>query len=165
MISETENVNADGTKAEPGRFLIFTLAQKPFAIPLMKVKEVIAVKDVTPIPQSPPYFRGVMNLRGLVIPIMDLKTKLGMNVKGQPETSVIIMDMGNTSIGVVVDSVDSVASFEAGDISPPPAGITPGAGKHLSGVAKRENDLVLLMDPSCILNIAEQKFARQAQSA
>jgi purine-binding chemotaxis protein CheW len=131
----------------------------------MKVKEVIAVKEVTPIPQSPPYFRGVMNLRGLVIPIMDLKTKLGMSVKGGAETSVIIMDMGNTSIGVVVDSVDSVASFEEADISPPPSGIAPGAGKHLSGVAKRENDLVLIMDPNCILSVAEQKFARQTQAA
>lgn len=163
MIQETENTEA--AKAEPGRFLIFTLTQKPFAIPLMKVKEVIAVKEVTPIPQSPPYFRGVMNLRGLVIPIMDLKTKLGMAVKGGAETSVIIMDMGNTSIGVVVDSVDSVASFEEADISPPPGGIAPSASKHLSGVAKRENDLVLLMDPNCILSIAEQKFVRQTQAA
>jgi purine-binding chemotaxis protein CheW len=88
-----------------------------------------------------------------------------MSVKGGAETSVIIMDMGNTSIGVVVDSVDSVASFEEADISPPPSGIAPGAGKHLSGVAKRENDLVLIMDPNCILSVAEQKFARQTQAA
>jgi purine-binding chemotaxis protein CheW len=165
-MTDGSNEQSSDSKSAAGRFLIFTLAQKPFAIPLMKVKEVIAFKEVTPIPQAPAYFRGVMNLRGLVITVLDLKNKLSISSKTESnETSVIILDMGDMPIGVMVDSVDSVASFQEGDISPPPSGLAPGTGKHLSGVAKRANDLVLIMDPDCILGAADQKIVRQSQAA
>ena len=106
----------------PGdRYLSFNLGVEEYAVPLLAVREVIAMPEYTPVPYTPPYFLGIMNLRGQVISIMDLRQKLGVKPLQQAETTVIICDLGGASIGVVVDSVNTVLSPKAEEIciSPP----------------------------------------------
>lgn len=101
---------------EVNRYLNFSLGEEEFAIPLLSVKEVIAVPETTPIPHTPPHFLGIMNLRGQVISVIDLRKKFSINTKNTEETSVIILDLKNHFLGVVVDSVTSVLAIKNSDI-------------------------------------------------
>src|SRR5688500_4394511 len=94
------------------RYICFSLGDENFAIPLLAVREVIGVPEVTPIPQTPAYFLGIMNLRGLVISVMDLRTKLGIKPKGGTEETVMILDLGNFNLGVLVDQVTQVVEVD-----------------------------------------------------
>src|SRR5258708_2612365 len=104
-----------------GRYLSFSLGKEEYAIPLLKVKEVIAVPDTTPVPFTPAHFLGMMNLRGQVISVVDLRLKLGMKkVDRTEETAVIIIDLDPIFLGIVVDSVNKVLNLTEGEISNPP---------------------------------------------
>src|SRR4051812_20439300 len=102
------------------RQLVFSLGAESFAIPLLSVKEVIAVPEVTPIPFAPAHFKGIMNLRGQVISIIDLRAKLGIKPRVGGETSVIICDLAPICLGVIVDSIDCVVAPESTQMSDRP---------------------------------------------
>src|SRR5687767_11797892 len=94
------------------RYICFRLGDEEFAIPLLSVREVIGVPNVTPVPQTPSYFLGIMNLRGLVISVMDLRLKMNIKGKDSAESTVIILDLGNYNLGVLVDEVISVIAID-----------------------------------------------------
>ena len=94
------------------RYLCFSLGEETFAIPLLSVREVIAVPEITRVPQTPAHFMGIMNLRGQVISILDLRTKMGIKVQKTSETPVIICDLSPLCVGVVVDSIQAVLNAE-----------------------------------------------------
>src|SRR5689334_6329228 len=86
------------------RYLAFSLCKEQYAIPLLQVKEVIGLTDTTPVPYMPNYFKGIMNLRGQIISVIDLRLKFRMtNVETGKQTAVVILDLGPLSIGIVVD--------------------------------------------------------------
>src|SRR5687767_10694765 len=95
------------------RLLVFSLGDEEYCISLSQVKEVIAPPRITPIPKVPPYFLGMMDLRGTVVAVIDLRTKLGMPRRDpMPEMAIIILDLGSKSLGVVVDSVNHVLTLD-----------------------------------------------------
>ncbi len=144
-----------------GSYLCFSLGKEKFAMPLLQVKEVIANAETTNIPQAPPYFRGIINLRGQVISVLDLRSKLKIGkAESTPETTIVILDIGEHSLGAIVDSVDSVASFEADEISAPPSHDSSAKIDFIVGVAKREKDLVLIIDIKKALNTDDMKAVR-----
>lgn len=102
------------------RYLCFNLGKEEFAIPLLSIKEVIGIPEITSVPQSPSHFLGIMNLRGQVISVMDLRQKLGIKNSKTDETSVIILDLGANQLGVVVDQVNSVQLLTKEEISEKP---------------------------------------------
>lgn len=146
-----------------GRYLCFSLNRERFAVPLLKVKEVLGNIETTPIPQAPSHFKGIMNLRGTVISVVDLRTKMQIKTNNpSAESTIIIFDLDSISIGVVVDSVDCVRSYETKDISPPPDL----KDNYITGVAKEENSLTLLIDIHSILNREDLKTLKsQSQKA
>ena len=105
---------------ESERFLGFSLGEEYYGIPLLKVREVIGMPEITPVPQSPKHFLGIMNLRGQVISIIDLRTKLNVPPKKISETAVVICDIGGAHLGIVVDSVNQVYSPNNGEITEKP---------------------------------------------
>jgi purine-binding chemotaxis protein CheW len=131
------------------RYLRFTLSTESYGMPLLSVKEVIAATAVTPLPQMPPYFLGIMNLRGQVVSVLDLRLKMGIKAVRSPENAVIICDIGSEPVGILVDSICSVLEAEASEISDPPDASTSAQSRLLLGVYRDENQLTLL------LNIAE----------
>lgn len=146
------------TQQEEKRFLCFSLGKEKFAMPLQQVKEVIANVETTSIPQAAPYFKGIMNLRGRVISIIDLRLKLKVGkAETTPETTIVILDINDLSLGVIVDSVNSVTSFERSAISDPPLSDTTLKADYLFGVARTENDLTLLIDLNQVLNTDDLK--------
>jgi purine-binding chemotaxis protein CheW len=146
------------------RFLSFSLGEEDFAIPLLTVKEVIAMPEVTPIPQTPPYFLGIMNLRGQVISVMDLRQKLGIKTKASEETAVIICDLSNTCVGVVVDSINQVLTPQEGEVSEKPEIQASKASEFITGVYRREQKLTLFLDLGRSLNLEDQAVVQKASA-
>lgn len=146
------------TLESASRFLCFSLGKEKFAIPLLQVKEVIANTETTNIPQAPPHFKGIMNLRGQVISVIDLRIKLKV---GKPEstteTTIVILDVNGLSLGVIVDAVNSVTSFDKSVISEPPVHDAAVKTDYIFGVARHEKDLTLLIDLKKVLNTDDLK--------
>jgi purine-binding chemotaxis protein CheW len=145
-------------------FLSFSVNSEKFALPLLAIKEVIGNTATTPIPECPPYFKGIINLRGQVISIVDLRLKLNGNKSSTPAGStIIILHMPDVSLGIIVDSVDSVISVNASEISPPPD-VQNAKTEFITGVARRGNELVLILDMKYLINPADREKI-QAQKA
>lgn len=148
------------------RFLCFSLGSEEYAIPLLRVKEVIAVPDVTQVPFTPNYFLGIMNLRGQVISIMDLRQKFGIKSKEINETSVIICDLDHMSIGVVVDAINSVITPSPEEMAPKPDIQSSKTTDYITGVYRKEKRLVLFLDIAKTLTGEDQEaLNRKAKKA
>ena len=126
------------TNAELSRFIEFSLGKEDYAIPLLMVREVISVPETTPIPKSPTHFLGIMNLRGQVISVVDLRKKLKVEAKQDKEEAVIIVDIGGMNIGVVVDSINKVLAFSSDDVSEMPEVENQINTQYIFGVYKKK---------------------------
>lgn len=144
------------------KYLCFNLGVEEFAIPLLAVREVLGVPEVTPIPQSPTHFLGVMNLRGQVISVMDLRLKLSIKSTPSDETAVIILDLGSYSLGVVVDRVNSVIEIGSDVATEKPSLETSKANEYVTGIYRKNDHLILLLDISKALSVDEKKIANKA---
>jgi len=148
-----EKVNYDDD-----RYIEFNLGIERFSIPLLMVKEVIPMPDMTKVPNSPSYYVGIMNLRGQIISVVDLRTK--MNIKAsevEQEIAVIIVEIDGIGIGLIVDSVNKVLKVGNSDIVDVPKISNQINAKFVSGVFKINEDLVVLLDVHSLLDITEIK--------
>ena len=148
-----------------GRYICFTLGNEKFAIPLLQVKEVIGNIDITPVPQSPAFYEGIMNLRGQIIPVIDLRTKLGIKKGPSKEVTIIILDFDPHSLGVIVDSIESVNSYESKDISVAEEADLFIKAEFILGVAKKEKELTMILHLKAILHIADFPIQKQSLNA
>lgn len=144
------------------RYLTFSLGTDRYGIPLLSVKEVLAMPEIKSVPETPAYFLGLMNLRGQIVPVIDMRTKLGLKPIARTESTVIISDCGDSVIGVVVDSVDSVIAPNVEDISPPPEMANGKNAAYLRGVCRHNETLLLFLDLPALLNV-EEKTALQSK--
>ncbi|WP_245589121.1 chemotaxis protein CheW [Desulfatirhabdium butyrativorans] len=143
-----------------GKYLTFTLAGEEYGIGILKVKEIIGMMAITTVPQTPAYVKGVINLRGKVIPIVDLRLKFDMASINQTEkTCIIVVEVANggqkVMIGILVDSVSEVLNIKGGDIED-----TPNFGSHLNteyilGMAKTGGKVKILLDIDRVLSNEE----------
>lgn len=131
----------------------FRLAQEEYGVQITKVQEIILVGDITRVPQTPPYVKGLINLRSTVIPIIDLRTRFGLpTADPTDETRIMVVNVAGKTIGVIVDAVSEVLRITPEQVSPPPPTIA-GLGKeYLTGLAKLENRILILLDIDKILN-------------
>lgn len=141
-----ENQENQNNQDEVNRYLNFSLGIEEFAIPLLTVKEVIAIPETTPIPHTPAHFLGIMNLRGQVISVIDLRKKFSISPKKTEENSVIILDLKTEFLGVVVDSVTSVLAIKNSEISEKPMIESSRSTEYITGVFRKTEQLVLLLD-------------------
>lgn len=145
------------------RYLAFSLREEQYAIPLLQVKEVIGMTTPTPIPQTPSYFKGIINLRGQVISVIDLRAKLQLSkAEDGPETSIIILDLEPFSIGVIVDSINSVQALGVEDLSSAPDA-TSIKEQYLTGVARKDNRLTLILDIRATLSVQDMTAIKNNQ--
>lgn len=143
------------TQLNTERFLVFNLGTDSFAIPLLVVKEVIAVPDVTPLPFVPQHFIGIINLRGQVVSLMDLRLKLGVKATNTEETAVIIADLAPLTIGIIVDNVDSVIKPARQDINTKPEVDHHNNSEFITGVMRKDNRLTMFIDIARALDTHE----------
>ncbi|OFZ22553.1 MAG: hypothetical protein A2X94_03605 [Bdellovibrionales bacterium GWB1_55_8] len=137
------------------KYLSFSLGNEEYAVPLLGVREVIAIPDITPVPHTPPHFLGMMNLRGQVISVIDLRLKFNIKAEKTAETSVIIFDLATSALGVVINSVNSVLPLDSANIAPRPEIQSYKSTEYITGVSKHDNKLILLLDINKALSIEE----------
>jgi purine-binding chemotaxis protein CheW len=150
-----------------GKYLTFTLAGEEYGIGILKVKEIIGMMTITMVPQTPGYVKGVINLRGKVIPVVDIRLKFGMAAMDYTErTCIIVVEIVRNSdrilIGIVVDSVSEVLNIKAGDIEE-----TPNFGSQLDtdyilGMAKAGGGIKILLDIDRVLHAEELDAIKMA---
>jgi len=133
------------------QYLTFNLDDEVFALGIAKVREVLDFTDVTRVPQTPAFMRGVINLRGNVVPVVDMRTKFGMS-ETQPtvNTCIIIaevmMDGESSVLGALVDSVQEVLELDADQIEPPPRIGTKLDTEFIRGMGKHNEEFIIILD-------------------
>lgn len=152
-----KELNENNNDVAGQRYLSFSLGAEDYAVPLLSVREVIAIPEITPIPFTPPHFLGIMNLRGQVISIIDLRSKLGIKPKLNAETAVIICDLGTLCLGAVVDSINSVLAPEAKDVSGKPEIQSSKNSDYITGIYRKEKQLIVFLDIAKSLSVDDQK--------
>ena len=140
-----EKLNLDRYSGE-NKYLIFALGDESYGIPLLEVKEVIAVPETTPLPFTPKHFRGIMNLRGQVISIIDLREKFHIPTESDEASAVIICDIDPFCIGVVVDSVVSVLNATKAIFSQKPEIERYKAHDYVENMCQHNEQLILLLN-------------------
>jgi purine-binding chemotaxis protein CheW len=144
----------------------FTLGGDEYAVEIQKVREVINFRELTPLPKAPSFVKGIINLRGEVIPVIDLREKLGLAHEAYSAlTNVIIVEIGRKAVGVVVDDVRHVIRLAPGEVAPSPPFIGGLSGKYVSGVAKIAERLVVVLDMERILSASEMIALRSLPTA
>ena len=142
--------------AEAGRFLCFSLGTGRYGIPLLCVKEVIAMPQIKSLPQTPPYFLGITNLRGKIIPIIDLHRRLNVAAAINENSCVIICDLASNQIGLVVSSVNQVLNLSEKQIGPRPDVAGSQKRSYITGLAKLDSGMVLLIDVAGCLDNSDR---------
>ena len=146
----------DKTMTDAERYLEFSLGKEKFGIQLLQVRELISVPETTPIPYSPKYFKGIMNLRGQVISVIDLRLKLGVTSnEDQSENAVVIVEFDGFRLGLIVDSINKVLQIEDGQIAEVPEVKATGGKDYINGVFKNGDDLVVLLELPSLLSVRE----------
>lgn len=127
------------------QYIGFSLSSSEYMIPILKVREIITTPSVTALPQLPPYIKGVTNLRGSVIPIVNLKNLLNANHGEDTGSTVIVLASGRVTYGVIVDGITGVIKVDESEIEPPERFIN-GSAEHIEGVAKLDKRLIVLLN-------------------
>jgi purine-binding chemotaxis protein CheW len=144
-------------KTRDGKYLTFSLKGEEYGIEILKVKEIIGIMNITTVPQTPPYVKGIINLRGKVIPIIDLRLKFGMEESPYTERTCIIVvdiwtkDKGNFFMGIVVDSVSEVVNIRGEEIEDTPNFGVSLETAHFLGMAKVKGAVKILLDIDLVL--------------
>lgn len=153
---------SEGTTNESrgGKYLTFSLASEEFGIPILKVKEIIGMMPVTSVPQVPTFVKGVINLRGKVIPVIDLRLKFGLEEIDYTERTCIIVveiasEAGTLPTGVIVDSVSEVIAIKEQDIEDTPEFGTALDTASILGMAKKDNEIKILLDIDAVVSTIE----------
>lgn len=136
------------------QYIGFTLDETEFTVPIIKVREIINMPEVTRIPQAPHYIEGVTNLRGAVIPVVNLKRLVGGNGDGQSGRKVIVLASGRMTFGVIVDGITGVVRIEQADIEPPQRFLN-GGPEQVLGIARLKDRLVVVLDIARLLPLED----------
>ena len=155
-----ENQNQEGPAVLEGKYLTFSLAEEEYGIGILKVKEIMGMMPITGVPQTPAFVKGVINLRGKVIPIVDLRLKFDLaEAEHDDRTCIIVVEVlgssGQIQIGIVVDSVSEVMNIKGEDIEETPSFGAAQKTEYILGMAKIENRVKILLDIDCVLTKGE----------
>lgn len=149
-----------------GKYLTFFLAGEEYGLEILKVHEIIGAIPITPVPRTPHFMRGVVNLRGKVIPVIDLRLRFGMEpIEETEETCIIVVQAQGREIGVVVDKVSEVLDIVSEDIDEPPSFGTGVQTDYILGIGKSEGKVKLLLDIEKALSDQAVKDLRRAADA
>ena len=150
-----------------GKYLTFSMANEEYGIGILKIKEIIGMMTITPVPQTPAFVKGVINLRGKVIPVVDLRLKFGMEeIEYTERTCIIVVEVtgqtGTVQIGIVVDAVSEVLNIKGEDIEDTPTFGTKLNIEYILGMAKMEGGVKILLDIDRVLSGEEISLLEKA---
>lgn len=136
-----------GTDEMKGKYLTFFTDNQLFGVPIADVVQIVGMQEITSIPEFPHYAKGIINLRGAIIPVIDIRLRLNkMEIEYNERTCVIVTNIHDTDIGFIVDEVDEVTDISDKLISPPPRMSSDYVNTYLTGIGKLEKKVVLLIN-------------------
>ncbi len=146
----------DTAKALSNQFVTFQLGGETYGISILKLNEIIAYQSCTTIPNVPNFIKGVLNLRGIVVPVIDLRDRFGMELKEYDQFTVImILDVAGRIMGLVVDAVSDVIALNKDDIKPRPHFSTGISTEFIYGMGIKDNKFIILLDVDKLLSDEE----------
>lgn len=159
-LAETTNQGIKKVPIKTGKYLTFSLAEEEYGLVILKVKEIIGMMPITSVPRTPEFVKGVINLRGKVIPVVDLRLKFSMNsIPYSDRTCIIVVEIEVASqtvlIGIVVDSVSEVLNIKEEEIEDSPAFGCKLDTDYILGMAKMEGGVKILLDIDKVLSAEE----------
>jgi len=153
--------------SQEGKYLTFTMAEEEYGIGILKIKEIIGMIPITPVPQTPDFVKGVINLRGKVIPVVDLRLRFGLtSIDYNERTCIIVVEIEREAvtvmIGIVVDSVSEVLNIRGEEIEETPAFGAKLNTDYILGMAKMEKSVKILLDIDKVLGAEEVAVLEKA---
>ncbi|MGM0419183.1 MAG: chemotaxis protein CheW [Thermodesulfobacteriota bacterium] len=157
---------AKSAAASESKYLTFSLAEEEYGIGILKIREIIGLMNITPVPLTPDFVKGIINLRGTVIPVIDLRLRFGLpSLDYTDKTCIIIVEVekksGFLTMGIVVDSVSEVLSIKPEEIEPAPSFGTKTDTSYIQGIAKIKNGVKILLNIDKILTDKEVEILRK----
>lgn len=150
-------IKKDVDSKEVLQLVTFRLGSEEFSMDILKVQEIIRHMDLTRVPRTPDFVDGVINLRGRVIPVIDLRKRFGMAADERTsETRIIVADVNNSIVGLKVDAVSEVLRLPSDTVEPPPLLVKGTESDYIKGVGKLEGRLIILLDIGKILSKTER---------
>lgn len=153
-MNETMNTVFDEIEedTQKGKFLTFSLGDEFYGFDIMYVTEIVGIQPITTVPELPQFIKGIINLRGKIIPVMDVRLKFKKEPKEyNNRTCIIVIDVKDLSIGIIVDAVSEVLNISDDNLVPPP-NIKASGRKYIKSVGKSENHITLILDCEKLLN-------------
>ena len=145
------------------QMVTFKIGEEEFGVDILRVQEIIRIMEITRVPKAPHFVEGVINLRGRVIPIIDLRKRFGLTAREHDkDTRIIVIEINNMIVGFVVDAVHEVLRIPADTVEPPPPAVMGGVdSEYIKGVGKLDDRLLILLDLDRLLSQEEQMELEQ----
>ncbi|MDL2210702.1 chemotaxis protein CheW [Desulfovibrio sp. OttesenSCG-928-O18] len=144
------------------QLVTFSIGEEEFGVDILKVQEIIRTMEITKVPRAQDFVEGVINLRGKVIPIIDLRRRFGFTSKEHDKhTRIIVIEINNMIVGFVVDSVSEVLRIPAATVEPPPPVVAGVESEYISGVGKLQDRLLILLDLDKLLSSEDMEALAQ----
>ena len=158
MAEETSTIHADNEDTQRDKYLTFHLAGEDYGIEIRYVIEIIGIQNITEVPDMPAFIRGVINLRGKVIPVMDVRARFSLEDREYDDrTCIIVVNVEGTEVGLVVDEVSEVADIPEANVEPPPKTSRDAETSYIQGMGKINNTVKILLDVHKLLFSGEMQ--------
>ncbi len=150
MTQETLNATLQSEEIEDsqeGKYLTFAISEEEYGIEISDVREIIGIQKITDVPEMPPYIKGVINLRGKIIPVMDVRIRFGLEeIDYNERTSIIVVNIQKTDVGLIVDTVSEVLDIPKSNIEPPSSVGNTSAEQYIKAFGKVSDSVKILLD-------------------
>ncbi|MDH3392414.1 MAG: chemotaxis protein CheW [Desulfobulbaceae bacterium] len=156
QVVDIEDDLYDDEDTQKDKYLTFHLAGEEYGLDIAFVTEIIGIQKITEVPDMPDFVKGVINLRGKVIPVMDVRIRFHLSERSYDErTCIVVVDINGTAVGLVVDQVSEVADIPEKDVEPPPQTTQGSTSRYLKGMGKVNDEVRILLNVDKLLHDEE----------
>ncbi|MBU3170501.1 chemotaxis protein CheW [Clostridium estertheticum] len=156
MAEILEEIMETAEDTQKGKFLTFSVGKESYGIEIKFVTEIIGIQEITEVPELPDYVKGIINLRGKIIPVIDVRLRFRKEPKDYNDrTCIVVINIKETTVGLIVDNVAEVINIDDSNIVPPPQMKTGFHNRYVRGIGKVGNEVKLLLDCDKLLNDEE----------
>lgn len=154
--------NIDEVADTEVQLAVFSVAAEKYAIDIMKIKEIVKPMKTTSLPDVPDFIKGVINLRGMVLPVISMRERFGLpHVEDESNAKIIIIELKKLIVGILVDAVDEIFTITLKDIKPPPRIAKGLDSKYIKGICRVEDDVLVLLDMEKMLSTVEKVMVEE----
>lgn len=151
-MSVQQEIMEESEDTQHGRYLTFILGEEIFGIEIKYVTEIIGMHQITQLPELPEHIRGIINLRGKIIPVIDMRLRFKKEpIEYNDRTCIVVIDIDDISVGLIVDQVDEVITYEDEDIVPPPDYKSGIQNRFIAAIGRKEENVTLILDSRRLL--------------